>query len=238
MNIAVSLSVLEKSAYAETCEALSQDWVRFLDDSGITPILVPNTLEDPNKFCSGLQIDGILLTSGNDFGPLPAEDWPGSDSVSDDRDRTESTLVKFAIENSTPIMGICRGMQVINVYFGGSIVRDLQLATGGEKHVAVQHGVKIVDARFKSKIGTDELTINSYHNHGLTTDSLSPELKTIAVSKGGVVEALYHPNLPVIGTQWHPERPNIDKDGGSSLIQEWLKWCQYPCKARTRSAEI
>ena len=111
-------------------------------------------------------VDGVLLTSGNDLGPQPNEDWRPSDSVSSERDNTEDALIHYAVESGTPLMGVCRGMQHTNIYFGGTLVRDLEAATGGEMHVSVNHDVSIVDTRFSEELGTDSLTINSFHNHG------------------------------------------------------------------------
>ena len=148
MIIAVSQTVMEKTAYPEACDALSQDWIRFLDTLDVTPLMVPNSLKHPEEFCRRMGVDGVLLTSGNDLGPQPNEDWPPSDSVSSERDNTEDALIRFAVESGTPLMGVCRGMQHTNIYFGGTLVRDLEAATGGEMHVAVNHDVSIVDKRF------------------------------------------------------------------------------------------
>lgn len=225
MIIAVSLSVLEKSAYAETCDALSQDWIRFLDGLEVTPLLVPNSLNDPAEYCRRIRVSGVLLTSGNDLGPDPGEEWPGSNSVAEERDRTENALIHYAAESGTPVMGVCRGLQHLNAYFGGSLVRDLAAWSGSEHHVAVEHPVEIVDSRFRERLGTGSLTVNSFHNHGVTLETLAPSLKVIAASGEGVVEALYHPELPVLATQWHPERKNPDPELGSALFRQWLQWC-------------
>lgn len=225
MIIAVSLSVLQKSAYPETCDSLSQDWVRFLIGLRVEPLLVPNGLADPAQYCRQMNVQGILLTSGNDIGPQPGEEWLPSGSVAQDRDRTEEALIQYSVSSGIPLMGICRGMQFTNTYFGGTLVRDLARWTQGEKHVASYHRVKIVDPSFRDRLGVDALSTNSFHNQGVTEETLAPGLKVIAKSDAGVVEALYHPELPLLGIQWHPERKNPDPRLGAALLHHWLDWC-------------
>ena len=225
MIVAVSLSVYENPTYLETRDTLSHDWVRFLDGLGATPVLVPNSITDPAGYCRELNVDGILLTSGNDLGPLPSEEWPQSLSVSPDRDRTEYALLDFASETPVPLMGVCRGIQTINAYFGGGVVRDLLEWTDGEGHVAVEHRVEIIDPSYRQRLGTSSFNTNSYHDHGVAPGGLAPALKAVAVSEKGVVEALRHSDLPILATQWHPERKNPEPGPASALFRHWLEWC-------------
>jgi putative glutamine amidotransferase len=230
MMIAVSLGVLENPTYQETRDTLSHDWVRFLDGQQVRPLMVPNALADPADFCRSLNVSGILLTSGNDLGPLTGEEWTGSDSVSPERDTAEYALVRYAEQNRIPLMGICRGMHTINAYFGGNLVRDVAAWTNGEQHVAVDHEVNILDREYQriflDRLGTKSFATNSYHNHGITVDGLAPILKALAATENGIIEALFHPRLPVLATQWHPERRNPDPEPASELFRLWLRWCQ------------
>ena len=238
MIIAVSLSVLQKSSYPETCDALSQDWVRFLIGLRVTPLLVPNGLADPAQYCRQMNVQGVLLTSGNDIGLQPGEEWLPSGSVAQDRDQTEEALIQYSVSSGTPLMGICRGMQLTNTYFGGALVRDLARWTEGEKHVAAEHHVDIVDPGFRARLGVDALNTNSFHDQGVTLETLAPDLRVIARSRAGVVEALYHPDLPVLGTQWHPERASPDPVMGSELFRVWLNWCADPSRAGIPEAVV
>jgi putative glutamine amidotransferase len=232
MKIAVSMTVMENPTYAETRDTLSQDWVRFLESVGVAPVLVSNELSDPAQFCREMNVSGILLTSGNDIGLQPNEVWEPSDSVSEKRDRTELALMEHAVKCNTPLIGICRGLQIINTYFGGTLERDLANSMGGEHHVRADHSVEVVDADYEAKLGVRTFVTNSYHNHGVSTNGLSKELRPIALSPHGVVEALYHPSLSVLGTQWHPERKSPDPELGSALFRQWLETCANPAGSK------
>ena len=233
MIIAVSMHVLEKSSYPETCDALSHDWVRLLEPLGVTPLLVPNTLRNPAQYAEELQISGVLLTGGNDIGRQSGEPWSVSSDVAECRDRTERSLLDVALARQVPMLGVCRGMQFLNVYFGGTLVRDVAVWTHGEQHVAVQHRLTIIDADYRQQLGGREtFSTNSFHHHGVTLGTLAPRLKPIAVSSGQVVEALYHPTLPVLGLQWHPEREGPDQQVGATLIRQWLDWCAREAKSQ------
>ena len=225
MIVAVSMGVFQNPSYVETRDTLSHDWISFLDHQGVTPLLVPNNLAEPGDYCRRLNVSGILLTSGNDVGLQPGEQWAASADVSEERDRTECALLHYSVENGIPLLGVCRGMQMINGYFGGTLVRDLMAWTNGEQHVASDHSVEIVDPAYRKVLGVDGLVTNSYHNHGVTRGTVAPCLEIIAVTKAGVVEALYHPGLPLLGTQWHPERISPEPRAGTELFRQWLVSC-------------
>ena len=225
MNIAVSMGVFREPKHGEARDALSHDWTGFLDQLEVSPVLVLNRLARPDQLCREMNVCGILLTSGNDVGRCPDEEWQPSDSVFEERDQTEYTLVRYAVENRVPLMGVCRGMQLINTYFGGTLIRDVALWTEGEKHVATDHRVRIVDPSYRQRLGVDSFFANSYHNHGVTPGTLADALKAIATSDAGVVEALHHPELRIMGMQWHPERVNPDPPTATRLFREWLGLC-------------
>jgi putative glutamine amidotransferase len=124
-------------------------------------------------------------------------------------------------------------MQFINIYFGGTLVRDVVAWTKGEQHVAVEHRLKIVDSSYGKRLSTDSFSTNSFHTQGVTLGSLAPCLEVIAVSDAEVVEGLYHPELPVLGIQWHPERVGPDPQCGTDLFRYWLDLCADYSKAKS-----
>lgn len=226
MIIAVSMRVVAGAAEQEARDALSHDWLQFLDRFNVTPVLVPNSWVDPGERLQRVEVSGVLLTNGNDVGTQPGERWAGSESVSDARDRTERALLAYAVKRRMPVLGVCRGMQLINTYFGGTLIRDVAAWAKGEPHVAVEHRVAIVDAGYRQRLGTDTWSTNSFHNHGVTVKTLADVLRVIALSEAGVVEGCYHPGLPVLGIQWHPERPSPDPELAAALFRHWLSWCE------------
>jgi putative glutamine amidotransferase len=104
-------------------------------------------------------------------------------------------------------------------------------ASGGEQHVGGEHRLTIVDEAYQRRLEAKHFFANSFHNHGLTAATLAPGLRPIAVTQGGIVEAVYHPNLPVVGMQWHPERPGSDERISSAFLSLWLRWCADACGA-------
>lgn len=205
MRIGVTMRVIENPTYAERRDAISHDCIQWLDRLGYCPVLIPNGLASPVVFIRELEIDGLVLTSGNDVLPRPNT----LDETSAERDRTEYEIIRVASGRGLPILGICRGMHVLNLYFGGRVVADVagRIANAGQ-HVAVEHLVKLDDV-FGRVAGLPQITTNSFHNQAITIDGLGAGLKAFGQSaRDGLVEGLVHMELPVLAVQWHPERPN------------------------------
>ncbi|MDQ7837070.1 MAG: gamma-glutamyl-gamma-aminobutyrate hydrolase family protein [Thermodesulfobacteriota bacterium] len=203
VKVAVTLRVIENQNYSEKRDAISHDWIGFLEKRNICPVLIPNAISSPLSFLSALgNIDGVLLTSGNDYG------IEGSPDSAAERDSLEESLIRFAEEKYIPVVGVCRGLHVLNCYYGGSIVPFLA-DKGKGTHVNKMHAVTLLrdyielphewEARFE---------VNSYHNHGVSLETLAPDMYPFAVDDNGIVEGIKHKRLPFWGVQWHPERNN------------------------------
>ena len=186
----------------------------------VTPVFVPNTLRDPSGYLDRVGARGLILTGGDDLGKLPGE--PYTLSSPSERDQTERTLLSHAISQDLPVLGVCRGLQVINVYFGGALDRDLD-SLG--RHVNTTHPVDIVSKPSANAQDIGEVVTNSYHSQGVVLTGLAPELEAFALSPGNVVEGLYHPERDIVAIQWHPERPNPAADLDRALFQDWLVRC-------------
>lgn len=179
-RIAVSQRVEIQGAHRERRDALDQRWVAFLLACGITPVVVPNNVRAAESILGAVAITGVLLTGGNDLAAY------GGDAP--ERDETEERLLRFALEARLPILGVCRGMQLIQHHYGITLKPV-------EGHVSVRHGVEINGVRRE---------VNSYHRFGAieTVDPLVP----VAMADDGVVEAIGHRQEDVRGIMWHPER--------------------------------
>ena len=221
MIIAVSMRVVSNDTYPETRDAISNDWVKLLDQLPVTPVFVPNALSDPAAYLQDIGAKGLILTGGDNLAPLPYE--PGSNRVESSRDRTENTLLSSAIERRLPVLGVCRGLQMVNVHFGGGLVRDLSF-TG--QHVNSKHSVKIVSSPPWGNWDVEQIVTNSYHNQGVLLSDLASELSAFAVASGDVVEGLCHPDLPLVAIQWHPERENPAAEQDQALLQRWISQCE------------
>jgi len=217
------MRVVETTAYQEPRDALSQNWFGFLKSCGIMPILVPNVAENAISYLEGIEVRGVILTGGNNVCPATY----GGDSsapISDafpGRDETEAILIDWAISSRLPLLGTCRGMQMLNAHFGGTILTDLESQVPGVgNHVACEHKVQVTMSRMVKRFGFEELVTNSYHKQGLTERELAEPLEHWAVTpEGGVIEAVMHRERPLVGIQWHPERPNRAAEFDRALLR-------------------
>jgi len=221
-KVAISLRVVHAQGYHDPRDALSQDWFPFLASCDVLPVLIPNIGEDTAAYLGEMNVAGVLLTGGNNLCP---ESYCATDDTVGDtsgvRDKTESEMIRFANERNLPLIGVCRGMHMLNAYYGGTILPRLkEQIPNAVGHVACQHDVEIVAQKFSETFGVKTLQVNSYHDQGFTRQELAPALECIAVSaEDGVVEGLAHPDLPVVGIQWHPERPGSSEAFDRALVR-------------------
>lgn len=163
------------------------------------------------------RVDGVLLTGGADVDPaLYGQDPHERTEVDPDRDRFEVPLARAALAADAPLLAICRGVQVLNVAAGGTLVQDLPSQAPSDlqhsidvpkNHVA--HTVRIEPgSRLAAVIGgaarIDACAVNSRHHQAV--DAVAPDFVVSAVSPDGVIEAIERPSAPYcLGVQWHPE---------------------------------
>jgi N5-(cytidine 5'-diphosphoramidyl)-L-glutamine hydrolase len=198
--VGVTQRVDKIESYDECRDALDQKLIDWIVQSGFIPVPIPNTLVNitsPNgcqptldNWLNTVKIDSILLSGGNDIGDINS------------RDITEKYLLSWAEENRKPVLGICRGMQNLGVYFGGKLI-----AVDG--HVRTRHQLQVKN----SNISSLPKSVNSYHN--LALENCPDTLKIFAKSEDGNIEAIKHKELPWEGWMWHPER-----DGQFNLIDQ------------------
>lgn len=221
MIVAVSMRVTEASGYYEPRDAISHDWIPYLESKGQSPLLIPNRLANPGEYLRQFNVDALLLTGGNDLVIHEATDM-ASDEASACRDRTELNLLETAIRDRLPVFGVCRGMQLINTYFGGRICRDLK---PHGNHVAVEHEILLAPDKLDCLRGIDRVETNSFHNQGVLESDMGNDLDVFATAANGVVEGIVHQSLPIVAVQWHPERPNPAESLDDVLIEHWLTTC-------------
>lgn len=197
-RIGITLRVENIEEYNEKRDAISQEWVSFIEKSNGIPIFIPNTLSDTKLFLEELEFDGLVLSGGDNKGD------------DEHRDRTERDLIEFGINNKIPILGVCRGMQVINDYFGGS-----HIVTENNEHVGKNHDILITDKKMEVCLDLKKRKVNSFHHNIILEKNLGKGLKVFAKSiNDDTVEGFLHDKLPIIGVMWHPER---EKDSETEL---------------------
>lgn len=164
----------------EKRDALDQNLFKFLFQANLLPIALPNDLNIVKKYIDELNFDGILLTGGNDLvkygGNVP------------ERDEVEYFLINYAIQHNKPLLGICRGMQIILDFFNIPLLNV-------KNHVKVFHNLNINNQTIK---------VNSYHNYGIF--EISEDFNVLAQTTDNVIEAIKHRKYPIYGIMWHPER--------------------------------
>ena len=178
--IGVTQRVEPHPRHPERRDLLDQRWAPFLHRVGALPWILPNHPETARAALGSVEMAGILLTGGN----TPAA--YGGDAP--ERDRTEELCIRWAVRNALPLLGVCRGMQMIQHHFG---VR-LRPVAG---HVAPRMTLRV------EGVPTE---LNSYHTLG-ATECPAP-LVPWATADDGTVKAVRHRELPIAGIMWHPER--------------------------------
>lgn len=140
-----------------------------------------------------------------------------------ERDRTERSLLEWAVNETIPTFGVCRGMHAINSFFGGSISKKTKTATEKHvNHVSSQHTIEL-KALPALSLHAGTYTTNSYHNNCIVKDDLADNIDVYAYSEDGVIEAFGHRRFPIWAVQWHPERDGSCSDVDDILIREILK---------------
>jgi len=220
------MRVVEAQAYRETRDALSHDWYVFARSYGMVPVLLPNAPGEAAQYAANLQLQGIILTGGNNVAPQTCGDAPGPpvDDAYVERDETEAVLIDYAIDAGLSVLGVCRGMQMLNVHFGGRLLRDIRGARGTTvNHVAATHPVDLAAPALAREMGSRIVEVNSFHNQGLAAEQLSGDFVCFALSEAdGIVEGMVHCELPIIGVQWHPERRNPGTGLDRALVKRFL----------------
>lgn len=180
-----------------------------------------------------LDYDGLILCGGSDIHPRYfCEEIDGSVKIDEARDAAEFALAKAYIEAGKPVMGICRGFQLLNIFFGGSLYQDIPNAAEHRSYPEGDsvHGVIAAeDSLLEYLYGTD-FSVNSAHHQALK--KIGNGLKVTAWSADHtVVEAVEHTSLPVIGFQWHPERMcfrnrRTDTVDGAAIFAHFMEMCK------------
>jgi putative glutamine amidotransferase len=198
---------------------MSQRYILTLTAAGAIPWLIP-LVDDATLRGVYERLDAVFLPGGADIDPATygADPHPLCDKTDRDRDRVEVALARWALEDEKPVLGVCRGMQLINVAAGGSLYRDIaDELPGALKHDYfpfrgqsfardyLAHEVRVTEGtRLAELMGAGSLRVNSMHHQGVKT--LGRGLRPTAVAPDGLVEAIEGDREGyLLAVQWHPE---------------------------------
>lgn len=213
------------------CTLLEGYFTSILKAGGVPFILPP--VDDTNSLISALEsVDGILLTGGADINPLFLGEEPIKElhSINPRRDRSELLLARLAADRQIPVLGICRGIQVMNAAFGGSLYQDIHVQREGTciKHDQelgrsyASHTVQLEkDSLLYKLFGAETLPVNSFHHQAVK--EVAPGFRVTARAADGVVEAMESTEYKsMVGVQWHPECFILEGDKCMMPVFEWF----------------
>jgi putative glutamine amidotransferase len=196
--------------------ATAEAYIRSITQAGGCPILIPPGLPEGALALLFSRLDGMLFTGGGDIDPVhySAGDHPKVSEVDPDRDRMELYLLNKSVQEDKPFLGICRGLQLVNVGLGGTLYADiLEQAPGAGQHdyypgwprEHLAHPVHVSPgSRLASILGGREAQVNSFHHQAV--EKLAPGLVPTASAPDGILEALELPGHSFgLAVQWHPE---------------------------------
>jgi putative glutamine amidotransferase len=196
--------------------SVPEAYLQALIEAGACPVVLPLGIAAQSVLELADRLDGILFSGGGDVDPARYADESGAPvhGVDADRDRVEIELLEAAVQRGLPFLGICRGIQVINVALGGSLYADIpSQLPGALKHDCypdwprdhLAHEVQIErGSRLARILDTPRPAVNSLHHQAVR--QLAPGLRPLGHSPDGLVEAIELPNHPFgVAVQWHPE---------------------------------
>jgi putative glutamine amidotransferase len=195
---------------------IPEKYAESVIQAGGIPLLIPIGLSQSDLDELALRLDGILLAGGGDIDPVlfDSELHPAVYGIKPERDEQEFALVHLALRTHIPLLGICRGVQVMNVAMqGGLYTHILDQLPGALQHSTpkhlprehIQHRVQVVPgSRLAQAIREADIPVNSHHHQGL--DKPAAGLQVTATAPDGLIEAVELPGEPFfVGVQWHPE---------------------------------
>ncbi len=204
-----------------------QAYVDSIDAAGGFPILVP-PLPAMDGFADEAlaSLDGLVLVGGSDVGASTygAEPHPTNDPPNERRDEAELALLRGALERDLPLLGICRGFQLLNIAYGGTLEQHLDDVVDGDLHRVrlgewANHPVDVVGGRLRELVPSGTV-IHSHHHQGI--ERVGAGLEVTAHAPDGTVEGLEDPSLSFcLGVLWHPEEAGADH--GAPVFQALIE---------------
>lgn len=216
---------------------MGKNYVNSLVACGAVPILLPTVLDQRTWRAMYEAADGVLLSGGGDVDPArygePRHET--TDDVDPERDAVEIALTQWALQDDKPLFAICRGIQVLNVALGGSLIQDLPSQWGnavhhngnydGLKRHEVAHEVRVEpNTRIAQIIGSGGVGVNSFHHQALK--HIAAGLVVTSRADDGIVESVEVPDRRYfVGVQWHPEEMAFGREDMMHLFRSFVVAC-------------
>ncbi len=207
-KIAVTQRLIAHKDYPEIRETLDIKWSSLLFQIGFLPIVIPYEI-DFREYFKNNKIDGILLTGGNDLARISFND------LSEKRDRLEKDIIQFGIENKIPVLGVCRGLQIIADFFGCEIIEV-------ENSVGIKHNLQINKKSKYYNYLKNLKKVNSYHNYAVK--NVADSLLISATDVNGIVKGIEHKHHKIFAQMWHSEREQPFNKNELNLIKHFFNY--------------
>ena len=208
MVIAVTSRITYEKNYHEIRDAISHDLSFFFANQKFFFTIIPNVNIKPEIFFKNIPFDILILSGGDDVNL--------NNKNKNSRENTETNYLSFCIKNKIPVIGICRGMQFVNSYFGGKTSVDKDTTHLDKYHIV--SSIKKYDF-----LPSQTFIVNSYHNNIININDLSSSLVPTCFAKDKTIESFVHKKYPILGIMWHPERNFNNDEINIFFKKEFLK---------------
>lgn len=224
---------------------IPEDTVAYIESvrkAGGEPVLLPKLTDEKQAMEELKKVDAVILIGGHDIDPKLYNEKPhrNLEELSVARDKSDFLLLKTALKEDYPVLGTCRGMQIINVYFGGTLYQDLPteyITRINHRDPKLEdftyHDCKIIDKNSKlfGMLKSKEIVVNSWHHQGI--ERVGKGLKITAKSPDGMIEGLELENATfVVGVQFHPEWHVFE--GDESYLPVFTTLIEYGARNRDK----
>lgn len=230
-------SKLGAGAKGQEWSAIANDYSDAIIKAGGIPVVIPISTDKEYIKEIANRLDGIIFTGGADIDPILAKQRPSSKvgNITPLRDEQELFLLDYFYKNTNkPIFGICRGIQLLAVYFGGKLIQDIP-SEGYLDHSIncnyawnVTHSVSIdKESVLYEILGKEEIFVNSYHHQA--PKEINSEFKIVAKSEDNVIEAIENNNIKerfIMGIQWHPEMLHSKHSEQQDIMNYFVNTCK------------